>query len=260
MQLAKHLCRNLAGFVTLCALACALAGTAAADRIPLVGTAPTANIQPSATTATGLVTLVAPASLSCVHTATFDDVSSSGITGTNYDGPFSSMGVFFAERFVGQAVSFAGNFDAISGTPGNPLALQAGLPGQNLDVFNYVTNVLAGLGHLGYPDFDAIGEGSIAMSFAIGQAQVGLDVVGGNGGSATLDFYRGDGSLIDTVVLSGLADRSYGFMRSDGVPDIKGILIQSTDPSGFGIDNVCHDVISDKTQSNTWGTLKTLYR
>jgi hypothetical protein len=246
--------------VTPPALACALAGTAAADRIPLVGSAPTANIQPSAASATGLVTVVDPTTLGCVHIATFDDVSGAGVTGMNYDGTFSSMGVNFAERFVGQTLSYAGNFDVISGTPGNPLVLQAGLPGQNLDVFSYVTNVLAGLGQLGYPDFDAIGEGSIAMSFTLGQAQISLDVVGGNGGSATLDFYRGDGSLIDTVVLSGLADHSYGFKKSDGIPDIKGIVIQSTDPSGFGIDNVCHDVISDKTHSNTWGTLKTLYR
>jgi hypothetical protein len=260
MHLAKPLCRDLAAFVTVAALSCALAATATADRIPLVGSAPSAYSQPSATTATGLVTIVDPTTLSCVHTATFDDVSGAGVTGMNYDGPFASMGVNFAERFVGQAVSYAGNFDVISGVPGSPLLLQAGLPGQNLDVFSYLTNVLAGLGNLGYPDFDAIGEGSIAMSFTIGQAQIGLDVVGGNGGSATLEFYRGDGSLIDTVVLSGLADHSYGFLKSDGVPDIKGILIQSTDPSGFGIDNVCHDVISDKTQSNTWGTLKTLYR
>lgn len=260
MHLAKHVYRFLSGFVVFAIVACTLTGTAVADRFPLVGSAATSNVQPFATSASGLVVLVDPASLSCVHTATFDDVSSGGITGANYDGPFSSVGVFFAERFAGQAIGYTGNFDAISGSPTNPLTLQAGLPGQNLDVFSYVTNVLAGLGPLGYPDFDAIGEGSIAMRFGVGQGQVGMDVVGGNGGSATLDFYRADGSFIDRIVLFGLADHSYGFLKSDGVPDIAGILIQSTDASGIGIDNVCHDVSSVRAQPSTWGTLKSLYR
>jgi hypothetical protein len=260
MHLAKHLRRTLAGVATYSTLACALAGSAAADRIPLVGTAATSTAQPSSSTTTGLIMIVDRAALSCLHTATFDDVSAVGITGTNYDGPFASMGVTFAERFAGQALGYSGNFDVVSGSPTGPLTLQAGLPGQNLDVFSYATNVLAGLGHLGYPDFDAIGEGSIAMYFSAGQAQIGMDVIGGNGGSATLSFYRADGSLIDTVVLSGLADLSYGFKRSDGVADIAGILIQSTDPSGIGIDNVCHDVAIVKTESSTWGTLKSLYR
>ena len=70
---------------------------------------------------------------------------------------------------------------------------------------------------------------------------VKLSLVGGNGGSATLRFYRRDGSFIDEVVVSDLADHSYAFGTVDGHYIIAGILIQNTDASGIGVDDICYD-------------------
>jgi hypothetical protein len=120
--------------------------------------------------------------------------------------------------------------------------------------------VLAGLGNLGFPDLDAIGEGSIAISFPAPQAHVSFDLVGGNGGSATLGFYRMDGSLIDNITVTGLADLRYGFATPDGAASIAGILIQNTDPSGIGIDNICHSGGTTGSRAVSWSRIKRLYR
>jgi hypothetical protein len=260
MHHAKHVFRNLTGFVALSALLGAVAAPAAASRNPLNGDVPPAVVIPASPSSTGLVNVVDPATLSCSQTTTFDDVPGGPAPGFNYDGIFVSVGVFFAERFVGQAVSYNGNFDVITGSPSNPLLLQAGAPLQNLNVFDYSTNVLTGLGPLGFPNFDAIGEGAIAMYFSAGQSQFAFQLVGGENGSATLDFYRADGSLIDTIVLSGLANTTYGFKRVDGTQDIAGVLIQNQDVGGIGLDNVCHDVGVVGTQAASWGNIKSLYR
>ena len=262
MHLAKNAFRNLFGFVAVSALVSALAAPAAAERNPLnVDVPPGAPVvHPASISSHGEVYVVDPATLTCTQTTTFDDVPGGPAPGFSYDGIFASVGVFFAERFVGQTLSYAGNFDVISGSPSNPLALQPGASGQNLNVFNFSTNVLDGLGPLGFPNFDSIGEGAMAMYFSAGQSQFSFQLVGGDAGSATLDFYRADGSLIDTIVLSGLANSTYGFQRLGGVPDIAGVLIQNTDPAGIGLDNVCHDVAVVSTQAASWGNIKSLYR
>jgi hypothetical protein len=120
----------------------------------------------------------------CINLVTFDDVGGGPTPGTNYDGVLTSEGVEFAERFAGQEASSSDDFDTVSGLPSNPLQLAVGAPGQNLDVFDYAGNVLAGLGPIGYSDIDAIGEGSIAIRFPVVQSMVKLSLVGGNGGSA----------------------------------------------------------------------------
>jgi len=174
---------------------------------------------------------------------TFDDVPGGGAPGTNYDGILASGGASFAERFVGQSNTPVGVFDALSGTPSGPLALAIGAAGENLNVFlNAGTNVLTGLGPLGFPDFDAVGEGSIAVLFANDQSEFGFQLVGGNQGTATIDFFRRDGSLIDRIVLAGLADSFYGFSRDGGLADIAGISIFNDDPGGIGFDNLKYDV------------------
>ena len=196
----------------------------------------------------------------CLPLVTFDNRAGGENPGTNGDGVVTTGGLSFAERFVGQTLSANGDFDLISGVPTNPLALQVGAPGQNLDVFQYVSNVLAGLGNLGFPDLDAIGEGAIAIRFSVLQSRVSFDLVGGNSGSATLGFYRADGSLIDNVVVSGLADTRYGFATDAGQKIIAGILIQTTDPSGIGVDNICHDNGTTSSHATTWSHIKRLYR
>jgi len=233
-----------------------------ADRTPLIGSggAPTGSVRSTATAAIGMILPVDPATVPCTQITTFEDVAGGAAPGTNYDGVLPSGGMLFAERFMGQTLSANGDFDVVSGNPSNPLAVQTGLAGQNLDVFDFSTNVLTGLGNLGYPDIDAIGEGSIAMVFPTPQSRVSFELVGGNGGSATLSFYRTDGTLIDAVVVSGLADLAYGFATADGTTTIAGILIQNTDPSGIGVDNICRDGGITGTRAVSWGGLKLLYR
>ncbi len=246
--------RLLPYFVVAAAAALALAGC---GNDQSATTAPTANgpVDPfgapgaiqggpsgvtSAASLTGNVVAVDPATLECAGVIDFNDV---GVG--NYDAIFESGGADFAERFVGQSLSFSGNFDVLSGTPTSPLTLQAGTAGQNLSVTNSAccaTPVLAGLGPLGYPALDAIGEGSMAVLFDYDQSQFGFELVGGDGGSATLSFFRRDGSLVDQVVVTGLNTQAYGFARVGGVHDIAGISIENTDPGGIGLDNLCSDV------------------
>ena len=197
---------------------------------------------PSVVLAVG-VTQIPAGSLTGTGLITFDDVAGGGSPGTNYDAIFESDGASFAERFVGQTLTPSGDFDTLSGVPSTPLALQIGAAGQNLNVFIHTTsNVLTGLGNKGFPSFDGIGEGSFAVLFDYDQSEFGFELVGGDGGSATVEFFKRDGSLIDTILLGGLSDQSYGFQRDGGLKDIAGISIWNTDGGGIGFDNLIHDV------------------
>jgi hypothetical protein len=188
---------------------------------------------------------IAPGSLTGGQVTTFDDVSGGGAPGTNYNGVFVSGGVSFAERFVGQSLSTAGGFDTLSGTPGAPLILQVGAVDQNLNIFlNGSSQVLTGLGPSGFPNFDAIGEGSFAALFSTDQSEFGFDLVGGDGGSATVNFFRRDGSLIQAVVINSLSSQSYAFARDGNVFDIAGISIHNNDGGGIGFDNLRFNVPS----------------
>jgi hypothetical protein len=189
------------------------------------------------------INLVAYGSLSGTGLITFDDVPGGPAPGTNYDGGLVSGGAAFAERFVGQTLSANGDFDVLGGSPTGPLTLQTGAAGHNLNVFdNGGTQVLTGLGTAGFPAFQAIGEGAFAVLFTFDQSQFGFQLVGGNGGNATVSFFRRDGSVIDTIILAGLADAFYGFSREGGVNDIAGISIFNDDGGGVGFDNLLHDV------------------
>jgi hypothetical protein len=213
-----------------------------------------------ASSTSGDIVPIDPAQVTCYKLATFSDLDGGEPPGTNYDGVLSSGGLLFSERFAGQTVSSSDVFDVISGLPSNPIQPLAGEPGQNLDVFDYAGNVLTGLGPIGFPDIDAIGEGAIAIYFTAAQARVKFSLVGGNGGSATLRFYRRDGSLIDEVVVSDLADLPYAFATLDESYTIAGILIQNTDASGIGIGDICYDDAPVGVRPVTWGSLKQRYR
>lgn len=186
---------------------------------------------------------VAYGSLTGTEMITFDDVAGGGAPGTNYDAIFESGNTAFAERFVGQTNTPAGGFDVLSATASGPLALAVGAAGENLNIFtNSGSQVLTGLGPAGFPSFDAIGEGSFALLFDFDQSEFGFQLVGGNGGDATVNFFQRDGSLIDTVSLGSLADAYYGFSREGGLKDIAGISIHNNDGAGIGFDNLKHDV------------------
>lgn len=208
------------------------------------------------------VNLTTYAGLSGSQIVTFDDIAGGSAPGTNYNGAISSNGVGLGERFVGQTVTPVGSFDQLGGAPTGPLALAFGAANQNLNVFlNGGSQVLTGLGTLGFPDFDAIGEGAFSVLFSSDQSQFGFQLVGGNGGDAFLSFFRADGSLISNVTLSGLADNFYGFSREGGLSDIRGISIWNTDPGGIGFDNLKHDVASNipaegaVPEPSTWAML-----
>jgi hypothetical protein len=189
------------------------------------------------------VNQVAYGSLSGTGLITFDDIAGGGAPGTNYDSIFVSGGAGFGERFLGQTLATSGNFDQLSGSPSATLQLVAGAANQNLNVFTEGSSqVLTGLGNLGYPSFDAIGEGAFAVLFANDQSQFGFQLVGGNAGDAFISFFGRNGSLIDSITLTGLADAYYGFERDGGIKDIAGISIYNNDLAGIGFDNLKHDV------------------
>ncbi len=50
----------------------------------------------------------------------FEDLAHVAAPGTNYNGIFASGGTQFAERFVGQTLSFSGSFDVLSGCSQQP--------------------------------------------------------------------------------------------------------------------------------------------
>jgi hypothetical protein len=122
--------------------------------------------------------------------------------------------------------------------------VEAGAPGQNVDVFTDIfgNNILAGLGPLGFPDFGAIGEGSVAMLFPNDKVEVGFDVFGiDGGGSLTVTFFRRDGTRIDTINVPTVAGSdvvSLAFRRVKPINDIAGLTIENDDPVGIGIGNI----------------------
>lgn len=189
-------------------------------------------------------------SLTGSEVITFEDLPQISAPGVNYDSIFASGGAGFAERFVGQTLTAVGNFDQLSGSPSGALALQVGAASHNINIFagDYAGkygNVLDGLGTLGFPSYDAIGEGSFAVLFSTDQSEFGFSLVGGDGGNAYISFFKRDGSLIDAITVTGLADTFYGFSREGGIKDIAGLSIYNDDGGGIGFDDLKHDVKSD---------------
>ena len=92
------------------------------------------------------------------------------------------------------------------------------------------------------------------------QAEVGFSLVGGDrDGTATVNFFRRNGSVIDTIVLTNLWDLVYGFQRVGGINDIAGISIHNDDGEGIAIDDVCFRIATTPIEDVTWGQVKTRY-
>jgi hypothetical protein len=204
---------------------------------------------------TGLIEQVDPTTIPCEILADFEDVKGGGRSGTNYgtnyDDILVSGGLQLAERFSGQTLSYtkigAYIFDVLSGTPSDPLALQIGNSTDNLCVYSTTltkryTNVVAGLGPLHYPDFNAIAEGSVAVLFPSPQSRFTFDIIGAEGGSATFNFFRADGTLLDSIIITPTAfyGETYGFRHTDGIREIAGFSIHNNDPAGIIYDNICY--------------------
>jgi len=203
---------------------------------------------------TGQIETVDPSTLTVTGVITFDEFTGTTGAGLNFDGVVEAKGATFAERFAGQALSFSGDFDVLAGTPSSPLTLQVGAAQQNLNILFWppsASNVIDGLGPKGFPNNDAIGEGAIAVRFDADQSELGFDVVGANSGSATLNFFRRDGSLIGTVVLSlgaSEGNQALAFRRAGAVKDIAGLSIHNDDGGGIGYDNFRIDDAPATTQ------------
>jgi len=213
-------------------------------RLPPGASLPRSEPQVFSGPSTGLIQQVDPSALTGTHFVTLDDVPGGSSPGTNYDEIVTSGGMGFAERFLGQTLSYNGVFDVLSGAGSGPLTLQVGAPGQNVDVLTdiFANNVISGLGPLGYPVLDAIGEGALAMLFPFRISQVGFDVFGiDGGGSLTITFFRRDGSRIDVITLPTVAGADtirLAFERVDPINDIAGLTIENDDPAGLGYGNI----------------------
>ena len=186
-------------------------------------------------------------SLTVGQTIDFNGIDGGPAPGTNYDNLLNFGGILIGERFAGQTLSFIGNSDSLSGNPTGPLSVIAGAPNQNLAIAESplegaFTNALAGIGPIGFPNFNGIGEGSVAILFDNDQSQFGFQSVGGNLGTANFDFFRRDGSLIQTLTPTNLTSNSFGFERDGGVNDIAGISIWNTDFGGIAFDNIIFDI------------------
>lgn len=170
--------------------------------------------------------------------------------GAVIDGLLSSGGVQFGERFAGQELAVAKAprpgavaqdwFDDLSfGTPAAGLTLLAGAAGANLGAYDYGGAdglALFGIGPLAGA---ADGFGAISARFAAPVSALGLQLRDADGGAITLSLYRGDGSLIQAVDLSGRTDGRYAFARSGGAADIAGFTLTHRDSYyGVSIDNL----------------------
>jgi len=204
---------------------------------------------------TDAIGVVDPATLTVSGVITFNEFTP-GTTGAglNFDGVVEANGATFAERFAGQALSFSGDFDVLLGPPNSPLTLQVGAVKQNLNILFWQpseSNVIDGLGPREFPNNDAIGEGAMAALFDADQSELGFDIVGANGGTATVNFFRRDGSLIGTVSLFlqiSEGNQSFAFRRAGGVKDIAGLSIHNNDGGGIGYDNFRIDDTPATTQ------------
>lgn len=203
------------------------------------------------------VTQVNYTTLTGTEFVSFADVIGGASPGTNYDNVLIVDGVAFGERFVGQLLTPSGNFDILSGTPSAGLSLIAGAAGQNLAFFTSPAGpVLSGIGPAGFPVFDAIGEGAVSLLFTSDQSEFGLRVAGGNGGTATIGFFRLDGSLIQSIALGNLPlVSSFGFTRDNGIMDIRGISIWNTDVTGIGLAGLRYNVESGVPEPSTWAMM-----
>lgn len=203
------------------------------------------------------ITQVNYAALTGAEFISFATVVGGPAPGTNYDNLVIINGVGLGERFAGQSLTAAGNFDQLGGSPSGGLTLIAGTPAHNLAFFQSPAGVVvSGIGTAGFPVFDSIGEGAVSLLFSSDQSEFGFRLAGGHGGNAFVDFFRGDGSLIQSIVLNNLPlTATYGFSRDGGLTDIRGISIWNNDRTGIGLAGFRHNVQSPVPESSTWAMM-----
>lgn len=185
---------------------------------------------------------VSPETLALARIITFDDLPTSLGIGRPLDGVLSREGARFGERFVGQTLTPEGDFDRVGGRATAPLELLPGAHYEGLGVLWIEgTSVLQGYGHRGFPKGEAVGEGAVSVLFDRDQWAVGLDIRGGEGGSATLRFINRNGQPIHAITIGDLGEASYGFVRKDREADIAGLIVTNDDLEGIALDNLRFD-------------------
>lgn len=185
------------------------------------------------------VCIVPPEELRLTRLVDFEDLPTSAGIGREIDGALQRPGVAFGERFVGQALAAAGDFDRLEGAPSAPLAVLPGARKRNLGSMRLPGSiVLHGLGPRGFPRAEAAGEGAIAIWFARDQPALSFLVPGGEQGLATVTFYARDGRRIARLTLGPLTGGGYGFHRAGMVADIAGVTVENDDPEGIAIDDL----------------------
>ncbi|MEM7724632.1 MAG: hypothetical protein AAF376_20045, partial [Pseudomonadota bacterium] len=195
------------------------------------------------------VSVVDPSTLSGAAVVDFEDLGLAALDTINLDEEFESGTVQFSAGFVGQTITPSGSFDTLSGTPTGPLTLFNDDPDENILAVdggdgNVGNTSIAGLGPLGFPAFDAIGEGVISLLFDFDQSEFGFDLIGGDGGGATLQFFSRDGMLLSEIATGTIFGTiSLGFATDDGSQSIAGVSIVNSDPGGIGVDNILSDVV-----------------
>jgi hypothetical protein len=149
----------------------------------------------------------------------------------------ADLGITFGEKLVGQTVSSLGVFDVISGTPSVPLAIDTSIdPIHGVNVIGIGSSVaINGLGILGFPNRDAIGEGALTALYNRDQRVIAFDVLGTTGGRIELQFFSRSGALLGDVVVEGSQNITYVF--SSDAEDIAAVTFTNQDFGGLGFDN-----------------------
>jgi len=149
----------------------------------------------------------------------------------------AELGIIFGEKLVGQVVTSVDNFDVVTGTPTVPLmmdaSIDAGVGISPMSMFASVT--IIGLGALGFPDRDAIGEGALTVLYDEDQRVVALDVLGTNGGTFQVRFFNRSGEVLGEAAFDEAVDDTYVF--GSDAEDIAAFTVTSTDKAGLAFDN-----------------------
>lgn len=183
-----------------------------------------------------------------LHAFDFEEFADlAGLSGTAFNVLASQeYGVTFGEKLLGQINAPAGGYDVISGSPALPLAVDGAMvPELGVNVMSiFGTTVLAGLGPSGFPNPDAIGDGSLTVLYEVDQHVIGFDLVGTNYGTLRLTFWDRQGNVLDHVELNAITDTTYVYSSEQA--DIAAVNFNNTDWGGLAFDNfhfqpVVHD-------------------
>lgn len=131
----------------------------------------------------------------------------SGVANGSYSTLARPFGITFGEKLVGQvqtAVDLggpSGPFDEITGVPSLPLMIDSSVAA-DVGVGTFAGG-LVGLGESGWPDPEAIGEGSIAVLYPVDQMVFGFRVINEDIDSIDIQFYDRSANLLADLTVEG---------------------------------------------------------